>query len=402
MIDRTVNLLPRLLPTGLGHHELISALSPHFGSSVHDTERRATLFPMRPPYALRLEYNRELELTGAFAEERLTEQDIETVHEQLSHNYFESAGAGVGQAILFASGPVEGWWVYREKFRIVPVPPDAPRAPFLLAAHPFLLEFAYDRSPDFMVSMMRRHREQHRIALLLSSLLRGSITWYFAKSIGNSSHVWVQLPDPAPNWNVAYCQIAYEHASILRAVESFTPIDGLDAIPEVPAESYYRPGYIHGLDELELPDDLAESFDLFGALPAERQDRFLQASYWLNQTTRVNSFSSIFMHTIQAIESLAWQRRSQNHCPRCNKPEGPGPTRLFNEFLDRFAPDAIEGRHTLYSVRSGLTHGSMPPFLVDTEMYFGLVPEDNRQRDLVSKALEAARIAMHNWLRDPI
>src|ERR1700687_3845207 len=105
------------------------------------------------------------------------------------------------------------------------------------------------------------------------------------------------------------------------------------------------------------------------------------------------------MYTIQAIESLAWQPQSQAHCPTCNRPQGSGPTRLFNEFLDRFAPAATDGRRTLYNLRSGLTHGSMPPFLVDTEMHFGFVPEDHHQRELAALALDSARIAMHNWLR---
>jgi hypothetical protein len=108
MIDRAENLLPRLMPAGVEHHELVSVLSPHFGGSVHDTDRRVTLFPMHPPHALRLEYNRNLEPTGAFAEEALTKKDIETVRAELHRNYLESAGTGIGQAVLFVSGPIEG------------------------------------------------------------------------------------------------------------------------------------------------------------------------------------------------------------------------------------------------------------------------------------------------------
>ena len=48
MIDRAENLLSRLMPAGVEHHELVSVLSSHFGGSVHDTERRVTLFPICP------------------------------------------------------------------------------------------------------------------------------------------------------------------------------------------------------------------------------------------------------------------------------------------------------------------------------------------------------------------
>jgi hypothetical protein len=176
MIDRAENLLARLLPAGVQHHELVSVLSPHFGGSVHDTDRGMSLFPMHPPHGLRLEYNRDLELTGAFAEEALTEKDIETVRAELNRNFVESAGPGIGQAILLAFGPVEAWWGYRDRFRIIPVPAEAPRPPLVMAAHPFLLEFNYNQSPDFAVSSRRRQREGHRIGLVLSSLLRRSIT----------------------------------------------------------------------------------------------------------------------------------------------------------------------------------------------------------------------------------
>jgi hypothetical protein len=401
MLDRTENLLPRLMPVGVEHHELVSVLSPHLGGSVHDTDRRVTLFPMQPPYALRLEYNGSLQLTGAFAEEALTEEGIETVRAELHRNFLESAGAGIGQAVLLVSGPMDGWWGYRDRFRIIPVPPAAPRPDFLTAAHPFLLEFTYNRSPDGFVSGRRRQREGYRTALVLSSLVRRSITWHLPMEVGNHKHAWVQLPNSGLAWNVAYCQSTYEHASIPYVRDAFTPTDGLAAIPLVTAENYYQPDRIRGGDGLELPDDLGESFDLFFALPPSQQDRFLQASYWLNQTNRVDSFSAMFIHAIQAIEALAWQPRSQTSCPRCNKPEGPGPTRLFNDFLGRFAPRATEGRRVLYAVRSGLSHGSMPPFLVDTEIHFGYVPQDYQQRELVWHALEAARMAMHNWLRAP-
>jgi hypothetical protein len=401
MIDRAENLLSRLLPAGIEHHELVSVLSPHFGGSVYDTDRRVTLFPMRSPHALRLEYNRDLELTGAFAEEALTEKDIEFVRAELNRNYLESAGPGIGQAVLFVSGPVKGWWGYRDRFRIIPLPADAPRPDFLIGAYPFLLEFTYNQSPDFAVSSRRRQREGHRIGLVLSALLRRSITWHLPMAVGNRNYAWVQLPDSGSVPNFGYCRINYEHRSMRYIIDVFTPTDGIPAIPLLPAKGYYLPDYRRGGDDLELPDDLDESFDLFFALPTPQQNRFLQASYWLNQTNRVDSFSAMFMDTIQAIESLSWQRRSQTHCPRFNKPMGPGPTRLFNEFLDRYAPAAIEGRRVLYNVRSGLSHGSIPPFLIDTEINFGIVPEEQQQLQLAWDALETARIAMHNWLRDP-
>jgi hypothetical protein len=203
MIDRAENLLARIMPSGTEHHELVSVLTTHFGGSVHDTDVRVTLLPMRPPYALRLEYDRKLEPTGAFAEEALTEQDLRTVRAEMHRKYVESAGTGIGQNVLLVSGPMEGRWGYRDRFQIIPVPPEAPRPDFLMAAHPFLLEFTYNRSPDPAVSRRRWQREGYRISLVLSSLLR-SITWYPPTAVGNLNHAWIQLPESGHSGNVAY------------------------------------------------------------------------------------------------------------------------------------------------------------------------------------------------------
>ena len=86
------------------------------------------------------------------------------MRDELHRNYLESAGTGIGQAVLLVSGPMEGWWGYRDRFRIIPVPPEAPRPHFLVAAHPFLLEFTYNRSPDGFVGGCRRQREGYRTA----------------------------------------------------------------------------------------------------------------------------------------------------------------------------------------------------------------------------------------------
>jgi hypothetical protein len=401
MIDHTENLIPRLMPEGGEHHELDSVLLAHFGGSVHSPDLRVTHFPKLPPHSLRLEYGPRFDLTGAFAEKTLTEIDIETVRGQFHQNYVESAGPGIGQKILWVSGPMEGCWQYTNRFQIIPVPREAPRPNFYMAAHPFLLEFTYKRSLNESVSQRRREREGNRLALILSSLLRPNITWQRLLAVGNRNYAWVQLPNSGGKWNPAYCQIMYSHESIPHNLDNFTRTEGFSPIPLVPAENYYQPGHRPENDGLEMPDDMAKSFDNFFALPPHLQDRFLQASFWLNQANRVDSLSAMFMHTIQAIESLAWQPRGQEHCEACGKSKGAGPTRLFHEFLERFAPQAIEQRKVLYEVRSGLSHGSRPPFLIDTEVHFGFVPEDLDQRRYVSNAMEAAMLAMHNWLRDP-
>jgi len=272
----------------------------------------------------------------------------------------------------------------------------------MVAAHPFLVESSYTKSPDFRVSGQRRGRERERLALLLSALLRVPVTWLSSRQIGARGKDWVLLPTAESGpWECAYCRHMYVHSSIKYDLEEFTPVATLGPIPVTPAGDYYSPRRVGLEHELDLPDDLSESFDLFFALPRPQQDQFLRACYWLNQANCVDSVSLIFLAFIQAIEALAWAPRSETNCPTCGKPQGPGPTRLFNQFLDKYAPAAETGRRELYRVRSGMTHGSRPPFLVDVEIHSSFLPHEFEEREHVTDASFAAKIALHNWLRDP-
>ncbi len=65
-MDPTINLLPGLLPSGVRTDEFQAVLTHHFGGSFYNTDTLACLYPMRPPYALRLTFNQNMDLTGAY------------------------------------------------------------------------------------------------------------------------------------------------------------------------------------------------------------------------------------------------------------------------------------------------------------------------------------------------
>lgn len=185
-------------------------------------------------------------------------------------------------------------------------------------------------------------------------------------------------------------------------MDSFSAVDTWPRMAKVLPEKYYGERHVPTGDQLDAPYYLAFTLDQFFALETALQDRFLHACYWLNQVNATTSFSIMLLAAVQAIEALIRKPKGGKHCPECGLKVGVGPTKLFNTFLEVFLPASVKARggwRSLYSVRSGLSHGSSPPLLVDIGASFsGINPRDLEQRETVDEALRVARMCLRNWL----
>jgi hypothetical protein len=202
---------------------------------------------------------------------------------------------------------------------------------------------------------------------------------------------------------VAYRQEGYHYDGMCNPAEDFNPVGQLDPLGSVPPQDYYRGEYLSGGKSLKVPADLSDSFDRYYSLEHALQDRFLNACYWLGQANFASSLSMTFLAAIQAIETLVDPATGGTTCEQCGLTKRPGPTQQFAAFLKRYVPSdngGDKGCRLLYEVRSGLSHGYYPPFLVDTEISGALHPAAYEQGRYVSLALTSARVAMHNWLHD--
>ena len=184
-------------------------------------------------------------------------------------------------------------------------------------------------------------------------------------------------------------------------LDSFSPVDNLPKIIEVPPESYYGERHTPTGDALDLPCDLAFTLDQFFALDETLQDRFLHACYWLSQANQTPSFSLMLLSAVQAIEALTPAPKGGRPCPACGLLVGQGPTKIFNSFLKVFLPAFMkvrQGLSAIYKTRSALTHGSSP-LLADTRgLHGGLNPRDIQERETVADALAVTRMCLRNWL----
>ena len=166
---------------------------------------------------------------------------------------------------------------------------------------------------------------------------------------------------------------------------------------------YARRG-LSGGESLELPTSIELMFDRYYGLESNRRERFLRWAYWITHSGSVAglSTSASYMATIQAVETLRPRGRAGHACPVCGLQTGPGETRQFIDFMDEYVPrqdgETEAERRTLYSPRSGLTHGGT---LMQQDLERGFAqftPTWIEERRTTNRASALARLAGVNWL----
>jgi hypothetical protein len=139
-----------------------------------------------------------------------------------------------------------------------------------------------------------------------------------------------------------------------------------ERLPVVPAAAYYSDTLSPAradipLDTFCLPDNLDRLVSAFVGLDGAKRRRFLRSAAAIYTARELwdLSISSYFLICVQAIETMV-DRPPPVPCAACNRDMGPGPTRLFREFVERYCPDSgVEEKVVieLYRVRSALAHG---------------------------------------------
>lgn len=170
------------------------------------------------------------------------------------------------------------------------------------------------------------------------------------------------------------------------------------------AEFYGRHGISGDMVALELPGSIGVMFDRYHALDRDQRDRFQRWAYWLNHAHLVwnLSRSATYMAVIQAVEALRPPLPTGLPCPNCGRPEGPGPTEQFVQFMDTYVPrqqdEAEQERRNLYRLRSAIAHGGKLLGLDTDPGLGGFYPRPISERSSADLAMRIARMAGVNWL----
>ncbi|MFJ6635774.1 hypothetical protein ACIQMR_30900 [Streptomyces sp. NPDC091376] len=278
-----------------------------------------------------------------------------------------------------------------------------PRSRHELADHPLICEIRFDGASDPWVSSLRSGREPRQLALLLTLLVPG------LRLADQSAQGWVLTPTlstlnpeaPTPELQSEYAQQGYFVPGMLNGPDSLSEQDGLPDINLGPV-----PRGIEAGATLTLREDMAAYLDAYIQLTPDDRRKLLRAAYWLHLAGKVfaSSHSASFQSLVQAVEALTTVPPGQPKCPECDRVIGVGPTRLFQEFVAKYAPptEDSEDERThklLYETRSLLTHGNS---LLEVDEETGFVtptPARITEGQLHGKAAEVCRAAVLGWLR---
>jgi len=292
----------------------------------------------------------------------------------------------VGRDCSFSSFRVAGSWRgKRSGVQILPPPADAPRAPFEMAEHPFVLEFPVKVSDLWPITNFRRMREHRQLTFLLNVLLRGSTTIQPRRP----RHLWAIVQEEGvAGHEVKWVQEFY-FANFGELVRDELSPPAAETLEEVDPETYYAT-VGHDGRSLRVPADLDHSICCYMRLSKANRDKFGRAGFWMDMASRqwTVSLSASFASRVIAIESLA-ERGSLRAGAR------------FRDFIERYAPGAsLENRRReMYALRSDILHGS-GLMEMDQDAHFGWAPPEQKEMDLMDELWGLTRIAMRNWLRN--
>lgn len=351
--------------------------------------------------ALALQYDANGKLRSIKTGPGLRDKDITEITQKIDQLLIQTSGTSVGQTVLFAHQPVNGYFKYRDKFQIVPVPPEAPQPPIAVGDHPLLLQFKFPHSDNVHIEIIRRTRIAREIELLCVALTNG--IWKGSNHV--AQHHWVNAQPQDQNIHRSeYCQETYFYEGINYIPNTFTGTKAISPIALTPSNDYYSiNGFVIG-QNLDLPDNFENQLDCFFSAPAEARERFLRSSFWFQHAQLVASISksASFTALMSAIEVLMPEAIPTGHCDACNRPTSPGSTRRFKEFIEQFAPDiqtSSADKRKLYALRSALSHGGSLLHSDRNGWTPGMTSRSVEEWENHNAMWRILRIALVNWIR---
>jgi hypothetical protein len=381
--------------------ELVRLITSEFGGASYSGHQKIDIPSSEAP-ALSVEFTKRGEIATVRTE--LDEAMISRIADKLAQVLLSPTVTKISRIFAFAYREFDGY-LRSENFVLRKAPEDAPRPPGGIGDFPFVVEAGFDATPDALTNIIRADRQHYELLLWLSVIVPG--VRIPARTVNFS---WAELAhqegtdirERKPQWVLD----RYSIDSLTRFSDSFTAQGSLPDISKVPTKEYYGR---FGAD-FDAAMDVPTAFDdwqrKFRTLDGLARVKFLRAAFWLQHAVRVQSISQSAALTalIQAIESLLPSYSSGEECHTCKRNVGPGPTKLFGDFVGNFAPPSIgavdskRANRDLYNLRSQLTHGKSLMTL-DREIRWGWASPLEAQEEMqLDRAYRTARFCAINWL----
>ena len=188
---------------------------------------------------------------------RLGEAEIVTIEDLIKRELLSPPIQKIRRMFMFASLPVKGFFLVKDKFQLCPPPSNASKPPFLCAEHPFVCEISASSSNLPLLNNFRLTVRFQEIGLLLNLLLEFGIR--FPSKMGR--HVWVIGKTERRSCNgekhfSELCQEGYTVEGFNAVAEEFSETRGWCPLEEVESKVYYHQlGISPVRDALKVAED---------------------------------------------------------------------------------------------------------------------------------------------------
>lgn len=398
----------------VNHDELLSVFLTHFGHSTHPALSKWYKYSKKQDGEplLEVEVNNEGRIVEIILSDELRNDEVAELSTKIRATLIDNQEFKVAESVLFAiDNRIDGFFRYRDKFQILPVPEGSPKANQTIAYHPFLLQFGFISCPDPSISAMRRRKLQTELVRFLSFFTHGTVR----EEPSYSGFAWVVKTDEAGTFSSEYRQVGYFYKDLRGERRTYTDCSALKPIDTLAATNYFQ---IHGdfnrtrLNFLLLPDNLTDLLDAAANLSANDQEKFFFACTWFYYSREIwfDSFSASFVALITALECLT---EKPTRCRECSSPKkdeiercstcGEPRYRLasnFKQLLERYGPPIDQykpEKKLMYNVRSQLTHG-LSLLNRDVEPGNWISSKQNEQHELHRNVRFITQVAIYNWL----
>ena len=361
----------------------------------------------QPPPALIVRYGRKSgRITNIEPGPSLGSDDITQIAEKVQALLLNASEFCIGQVVMFSRLPLNGWFRYRDRFQLIPVPPEAPRPDpgmWAVGGFPLLLQYRFAGSPDPSLQNLRRfntHRELELLCSALSQHIEGAIPpmvryHWFTRTSGDPPQQFTEFGPEGYGWPAFSGGLAPEYSSV----------DAWKVVRRIPHEEYYQQPNLWVGADLMLPETFEWLLDAYFQRDPEERDRFIRASHWYqfaNYGAAGGYATGRYSALCSAVETLMGPEPShQKKCSRCGRTVGGGVSRRFRQFLEQWAPGpsiSAADRTRLYGLRSKVTHGGR--LLHSDRFGWGVAFSPGRLQDWADfSAMQLlVRVILINWL----
>ena len=359
------------------------------------------------PPALILHYSkRSARITGIERGPNLGPDDIAKIAEKVEALLLSTPASCFGQMVMFSRLPLNGWFRYKDRFQLIPVPPEAPRpAPgmWALGGFPLLMQYRVAGSPDPAIQNLRRFNTSRELELLctvLSQHIEGGIPpmmryHWFTVAAHDPQQQRTEFGPEGYGWPAFNRSFMSEYSS----VETWKPV------PRMPHEDYFGQSNLSVGADLMLPDTFEMLLDAYFQRGEEDRDRFIRASHWYQfatYRTAGHHATAAYSALCSAVETLMGpEPPDQPKCAHCGRTQGGGVSQRFRQFLTRWAPGpsiAAGNRTRLYELRNKVSHGGR--LLHSDRFGWGVALSPGHLQDWTDYSAMArmVRVILVNWL----